>query len=381
MLKVILLIDCASEFDRRLLRGIMRYSKENGPWQFYRIPSDFQWNMDREAWIAEWAKTWKADAIIGRWDEAKSVMLDSLDIPIVLQNNITRSDVYSNLTGDYEMTGRMAARYFSRRFFVNYAFYGIKNIIWSEERCRGFQEEVELLGGRFYSYKADPEDSFPREDVAAWIEKLPKPVALFCCDDAHALFVSETCIMSGVNIPEEVILLGVDNDELLCNISDPPISSIELDVEHGGYMTCKMLHEMVLRHCEKPFNVVVNPLGIIERESTLRYNISDPEVENLVKYIDDNYNREFDLHKVFEIVPLSRRSIEMRFKKAMGTTVYQYVIKKRIDHLAHLLVTTDRPVADITYEVGFRDCFNIARVFRKHKGCSPLEYRQNNCVF
>ena len=100
MIKVILLIDCASEFDRKLLRGIMKYSKENGPWLFYRIPSDFRGTNGREEWVMEWAKKWNADAIIGRCDEDKVGLLGQLNIPIVLQNNRTRSDVYSNLTGE-----------------------------------------------------------------------------------------------------------------------------------------------------------------------------------------------------------------------------------------------------------------------------------------
>lgn len=95
MIKVILLIDCASEFDRKLLRGIMKYSKENGPWLFYRIPSDFRGTNGREEWVMEWAKKWNADAIIGRCDEDKVGLLGQLNIPIVLQNNRTRSDVYS----------------------------------------------------------------------------------------------------------------------------------------------------------------------------------------------------------------------------------------------------------------------------------------------
>lgn len=137
MIKVILLIDCASEFDRKLLRGIMKYSKENGPWLFYRIPSDFRGTNGREEWVMEWAKKWNADAIIGRCDEDKVGLLGQLNIPIVLQNNRTRSDVYSNLTGDYVGTGQLAAEYFQKKLFTNYAFFGVRSIIWSEERCKG----------------------------------------------------------------------------------------------------------------------------------------------------------------------------------------------------------------------------------------------------
>lgn len=381
MIKVILLIDCASEFDRKLLRGMMDYSRKNGPWLFYRMPSNFSWGQDREEWILEWTRTWKADAIIGRWDEVKVNLLSRLNIPIVLQNNKSRSDIYSNLTGDYVGTGRMAAGYFRKKLFTDYAFFGVKNIIWSEERCSGFRDEVTAAGGRFWSYKVEPTGSYSREDLTSWLQAVPKPVAMFCCDDAHALVITETCKLAGIRIPEEVSLLGVDNDDLLCGISDPPISSIDLDVENGGYMACKLLHEMLQGRRREPFNVVINPVGVVQRESTSLYNISDPYVEDIVRHIDDFYSTDLQLEQLFSSVPLSRRSIEMRFKNVMGTTVYQYIISTRVEHFAYLLATTDRSVFDIAYEVGFKDSSNISRIFKKFKGCSPLEYRRKNCVF
>ena len=380
MIRVILLIDCASEFDRKLLRGMMRYSRENGPWLFYRMPSGFSWGQDREEWVLEWARTWKADAIIGRWDEIKVNLLSRLNIPIVLQNNKSRSDTYSNLTGDYEGTGRMAARYFRKKLFTDFAFFGVRNIIWSEERCAGFRDEVSACSGHFFSYKIEPAGTFDRDALAAWLEGLPKPVAMFCCDDAHALMITETCKMSGIRIPEDISMLGVDNDDLLCNISDPPISSIDLDVENGGYLTCKYLHEFLSGKRTAPFNVIINPTNIVDRQSSRLYNISDPYVEKIVSHIDDNYNTDMSMNELFAQVPLSRRSIEMRFRNETGTTVYQYLMSVRIEHFAYLLATTRKTVMEIAYEVGFSDSSNISRIFKKIKGCSPQEYRRSKNI-
>lgn len=381
MIKVILLIDCASEFDRKLLRGMVRYSKENGPWLFYRIPSDSRLGKSREELVVEWARKWKADAIIGRWDENKFNLLQSLNIPIVLQNNISRSDVYSNLTGDYESTGRQAAQYFRRKLFTNYAFFGVKDVIWSQERAKGFREEVEAAHCSYYSYEEAPDPGDDRMEVAAWLKSLPSHTALFCCDDAHALFVTETCHMAGIRIPEEIAVLGVDDDDLLCEISDPPISSIQLDVEHGGYMTCKYLHQQILEHRKQPFNVAISSIGIKERASTSTSNISDPQVLKIVRYIDSSYNTDIKIEDILNLVPMSRRSVEMRFKKATGMTMYQYLLSVRVEHLAYLLSSTGRPYADIAYEVGFRDFGNVSRTFRKFKGCTPAEYRKKYSVF
>ena len=380
MIKVILLIDCASEHDRKLLRGMMRYSKENGPWRFYRLSPDSRLGEDREEWILQWAKQWKADAIIGRWDDRKMNLLDQLDIPVVLQNNRSRSDVFSNLTGDYDSTGRMAAQYFRKKLFTEYAFFGIKDIVWSEERCKGYEDEIAKYNGHFHSYMEGTSGD-DRDKIVEWLEKLPKPVALFCCDDAHAQFVTETCKISGIRVPEDIAILGVDDDELLCGISDPPISSIDMDVERGGYMTCKLLHQQILSGSKEPFDVWITPLGIKERASTSILNVKDPHVLKMIRHIDNNYSLDIKMEDILKIVPLSRRSIEMRFKKATGYTIYQYLLNVRVEHFAYLLTTTHRSYVDIAYEVGFRDLSNVSRTFRKYKGCTPLEYRKKYCVF
>lgn len=380
MIKVILLIDCASEFDRKLLRGMVRYSKENGSWLFYRIPSDLRIGEGREEWALEWAKKWKADAIIGRWDESKSHLLENYKIPVVLQNNISRSDVHSNLTGDYEGTGRLAAHYFKKKLYTNYAYFGVRDVIWSEERGKGFKDEVEANNGNFYSYAEEPVTGDDRRSIILWLKSLPEHTALFCCDDAHALLITETCRMIGRHIPEDIAVLGVDDDDLLCEISDPPISSIQLDVESGGYTVCKYLHQHILSKSKGVFNVNILALGIRERASTLVHNVRDEYVRQILNYIDNFYNIDLEMDDILKLVPLSRRSIETRFKKSTGMTIYQYLLSVRVEHLAYLLSTTSRPLADLAYEVGFRDFGNVSRTFRKFKGCTPQEFRSKFCV-
>ena len=378
MIKVILLIDCTSEFDRKLLRGMMRYSKENGPWLFYRTPSDYHFDGSREEWIAQWAKEWKADAIIGRWNENKLHLLDELGIPIVLQNIKSRSDIYSNLTGDYIGTGQLAAQYFRKKFYTSYAYFGRTDIIWSEERERGFREEVMKVNSTYSVFVEEPGAVYDRQELTDWLMSLPKGTGLFCSNDAQALTITETCMIAGIKVPEDIAVLGVDDDDLICEISDPTISSIQLEVERGGYETCRLLHQQILSKNRKPFNVVISPSEIKERSSTLAYNISDQHIRNVTRYIDENYKIDISMDNIFQLVPLSRRSVEMRFKKATGMTIYQYILNKRIEHFAYLLITSDKPYIDLAYEVGFKDIANVSRTFRKYKGCTPLEYRKTH---
>lgn len=371
MIRVILLIDCAAEHDRKLLRGMVRYSKENGPWLFHRFSPNSRFPGGREEQALQFAKSWNADAIIGRWDDSKLGLLDGLNIPVVLQNNKSRSEVYSNLSGDYDGIGKMAAQYFSKKLFTEYAFFGVKGLVWSEERGEGYRREVENNNGRFYSY-AETEAGDDREKIIEWLLSLPKPVALFCCDDQRALFITETCKIAKIRVPEDIAVLGVDDDDLLCNISDPTISSVRMDVENGGYMTCKLLHKQLTTGSKTPFNVFIVPQMVNERMSTSTFNVSDPYVLDLIQTIRHKFSRELKMTDILQSVPLSRRNIEMRFKKATGYTIYQYLLSVRVDHMAYLLATTARPYIDIAYEVGFRELSNVSRTFRKFKGCTPL---------
>lgn len=239
---------------------------------------------------------------------------------------------------------------------------------------------MKRIGGDFFSFESDKQEDEIRMEVSQWLQELPKPVALFCCDDAHALFISETCRMTNIPIPEEIALLGVDNDELMCNISDPPISSIELEVERGGYSIGRLVHRQIKKEHEGTFNIVINPIRIELRQSTEKHNIKDPYILEVVKYIDTHYNSDLTIESLLANIPLSRRNFEVKFKNTLNTSIYQYILNCRCNHLADLLLTTDRPLTDLAIEVGFKDYNNISRVFKKHKGCSPLEYRQKKSI-
>ena len=165
MIKILLLIDYSSEFDRKLLRGLVQYSKENGPWLFYRLPSYYS-AMHGEQGILRWAKEWKADAIIGQWNNDTIDLQKELNIPVVLQNYHHRSVTYSNLTGDYKGTGRMAAQFFAKRMFRNFAYFGVKGVVWSDERCEGYRQEVKRIGGEFFSFESDKQEDEIRMEVS-----------------------------------------------------------------------------------------------------------------------------------------------------------------------------------------------------------------------
>ncbi len=361
------------------MRGLIKYSKENGPFIFYRLPSYYKTLYGKDG-IVEWAKERKADAIIALWDHEKTNRLKQLNIPVLLQNYKERSNFYSNITGDYFGTGEMAAKFFIQRKFKNFAFYGNKGVVWSRERAHGFKSEVERIGGKYFYFESENlrggEWTESHVLLDKWLLSLPKPVAIFACDDNFALQVSEICKMNHIKIPQDVSLLGVDNDDLICNLSDPPISSIVLDVEKGGFEAGRLIHQLIKKEKTDPFNIIINPTRIELRQSTELYNIEDDYIEKVVKHIVKRFNKEISIDDLSEIVPLSRRNLEIRFKNEMGTSIYQFILELRIDHFSNLLLTTDRSLFDLALESGFNDCKNISRIFKKFKGATPVEFRE-----
>ena len=378
MKRILILIDYSSEFSRRLLRGLIQYSKDHGPWLFYRLPTYYKTMYGKEG-IVEWAKSWKADAILAKWDHEGTNLLSTLNIPVVLQNFKSRSPHFSNLTGDYYGTGEMAAKFFIKRRYRNFAFYGNKDVIWSQERAEGFRSEVEKVGGNYYYFESEDlggkEWSSKHIEMDEWLLSLPKPVGLFACDDDFALRISQICRINNIKIPEEISLLGVDNDDLICNLSDPPISSIVTDVEKGGYETGRLIDRMLKEEINEPFDIIVKPTRIELRKSTEKYDISNDYISEVVNYIEDNFTKEINIESLTELVPLSRRNLEVKFKEEMGTTIYQFILNCRIDYFADLLISSERTLYDMALESGFNDCKNISRIFKKHKGYTPVEYK------
>lgn len=379
LIKILLLIDYSSEFSRRLLRGVVQYSKDHGQWIFYRMPSYYKSLYGNEG-IIKWATEWKADAIIAQWDNEESQILGNLDIPVILQNFKERSNIFSNLTGNYIGTGTMAALFFAKKRFHNFAFYGNRKVVWSRERAEGYQREVERIGGNYFYFETENlDETHWNEDhieLEKWLLSLPKPVALFACDDSFALQISEICKINNIPIPGDLALLGVDNDELICNLSDPPISSIVLDVEKGGYEAGRLIHQLLTKEKKKPFNIVINPIRIEQRHSTERYNISNKYILQVVKYIEENFTSDVSIDSLTKLVPLSRRNLEVKFKKELGISTYQFVLSCRVELFANLLITTNRTLFELAFEAGFNDYKNISRIFKKFKGYTPIEYRQ-----
>lgn len=385
MIKIILLSDFAEEYNKNLLRGITRYSKDHGPWTFCKMPTYYRETIGIDG-ILKWAKEWEADGIIGQFYNDEEVeKFTQANIPVIAQDFKERFTDIPNITGAYKETGRLGADYFLKKGFKNFAFYGFGNIVWSRERAEGFEERIQEAGFDVHYYEHKDSRAidlwyYKPSALSVWLKSLPKPIALMTCDDNQGHHITEAAKHAGIRIPEEVAVLGVDNDEMVCDLSDPPLSSIELDSEKSGYEAARLMEQMINEKiCYAP-DIIVKATQVVSRHSTDIFASKDKYIVNALKYIHGNLDKNLKVDQVLKEVPLSRRSLEKRFILTTGYPVYEYIYNQRIEKFTQKLLETDMTIFEIALDLGLSDSKNIARQFKQIKGLTPMEYRKKHMV-
>ncbi|MBD2755608.1 AraC family transcriptional regulator [Spirosoma validum] len=380
MHKIILLIDFAEDYSRSLLKGITKYAREHGPWVFCQMPLFHRETLGVDG-ILNWARDWEADGIIGQlYNDSSVEKIVRAGIPVIAQDFKERFTEIPNITGAHVATGAMAADYFLKKGFRQFAFYGFKHIVWSRERAEGFDERVSRSGYTVHYFEHEEYSSsdlwyYKPSSLSKWLSSLPKPIAILTCDDRMGQHITEACRHSGIRIPEEVAVLGVDNDEMLCELSDPPLSSIMQDAEKGGYDAAQLLDHLIRKDIDTFYDIIVEPMQVITRQSTDIYATHDEYIASSLKYIHQNIDKNLQVDEVVRQVPLSRRSLEMRFQQVIGYPIYKYIQNLRMEKFSKKLLETDLTVFEIAMDLGLSDTKNIARQFKQIKGCTPLEYR------
>lgn len=381
MARIILLTDFSEEYAKNLLKGIVKYSLENTPWVLCKMPLSYRVKNGVEG-VLQWAKEWGADGIIAQFYNTDRVdIFKENGIAAISQDFKERFTEIPNITGAHHLAGQMGADYFIRKGFKNFAFYGYRNIVWSKERCEGFREELARHPADFGFYEYQNEDFselwyYDSEPLIQWLESLPKPVAMMACDDNQAHQISQVCKQHGIRIPDEISLLGVDNDEAICTLSDPPLSSLNQAVEKGGYEAAMLLNEMRKDPRANYPDIVVQPTHIVTRRSTDIYATNDKYIAIALQYIHQYSDQKINIADLTELVPLSRRLLENRFKQVTGVPIYTYIMNLRIDRFAQKLLSSNDSIIEIASEMDFLDYKNFSRQFKKIKGYTPSTYRK-----
>ena len=383
MLRLLIISDFTEAFPSKLLKGIVSYSRRKEQWGICRMPPAYK-KLIGIPGVVQWAKSWGADAVIGQFDENDDVDLFAKNgIVAVAQDYKKRFTTIPNITADYIGTGRMAARYYIERGFRHFGFFGFTNVCWSDERLEGFRQEIEAAGygDSLYTYNMQDIDHlwyYEADRLTRWLMTVPKPIGVMACDDNQGNNLVEACHAAGIKIPYELSVMGVDNDELLCGLGSTPLSSIQVNIEEGGYQTAELIERRVIDPWLPPQDIVLRPVKIVGRISTASFATDDVQIQKAVKFIHQNDARKISVEDVMEKVALSRRLLERRFKAVTGQTIYHYITDLKLKRFAQMMLDSDEPLISIAMTLGETDTKSISRRFKQIYGCTPGEWREQN---
>ena len=385
MARILFLTDFSEAYARNLLLGIARYAHAVGQaWSLCRLPLSIRDKFGIEA-VIDLAKKMRADAVIGQFYNTDNVELFARNgIITIAQDFKARFTTIPNITGPHFLAGKMGAENFAKKGFRHFAFYGTRDVVWSDERMQGFRETVRAANPSF-TFSALCKNTqnalwdYDTNQLVTWLQSLPKPVAIMACDDNHAYHITEACQQGEgggrLRIPDDIAVLGVDNDETICRLSSPNLSSLNQNIEQGGYDVAQLIDRILRDPATPREDVMVQPTHIVTRQSTDIYANNDQHIAEVLKYIHENISQKITVDELVELVPLSRRLLETRFKRSMGTSIYDYILQTRIEKVAQLLCE-GMSVSEAAIELGFSDIKNLSRMFRQQRGMTPSEYRR-----
>jgi len=379
--KVALLIETARGYGRGVLRGIVRYARLHGPWAFHVTPGDFEQVVPK-------MKEWGGTGIIARIETREvAAALLATRLPVVALD-LTEAQLaagsrlaqFSELSSDSRHAAQLAADHLLHGGLRHFAFVGRAGRVWSERREQSFCERIRSAGFEPHRYpqprrKQDQEWVYEQAILGDWLRGLPKPMGLMACNDDRGREVLEACRAAGVQVPEEAAVVAVDNDELLCDLADPPLSSVALNAERGGYEAAAVLDGLMSGRIDQPQRIVSAALHVVPRRSTDVSAMEDREVALALRFIEIHAGRPIRVDDVVQHVGLSRRGLEIRFHRAVGRSIHDEIQRVRLDRAKRFLLESDLSIPKVAEGAGFGSASYLGQVFRRRIGATPAQYR------
>jgi LacI family transcriptional regulator len=382
--KVALLIEWSRAYGRGVLCGIANYVQAHGTWKIYQT--------ERRLCDAapEWLRGWKGDGIIARIENAELLdQIRQLDVPVVdLFEHRSTAGIPGVIT-DNRAIAHLAADHLIDRGFKHFAYCGLPGIYSSETRGECFVEYLNRAGYTVSVYDNPHQSGTPfisaTEDyelrceatVASWVGSLPKPVGLMACNDLRAHQVLMACSDRNIAVPEELAVIGVDNDELICELCHPPLSSIEQNSPGVGYKAATLLDRLLDGKSPPTEPILVDPLGVVSRQSTDVVAVGDADVAAAVHFIRVHACEGIQVADVLQHVQVSRSTLERRFTRLLGRSPKAEILRVRLDRVKQLLSMTEYPLAKIAHLAGFDYMESMCYCFKRVTGQTPGQYRNH----
>jgi LacI family transcriptional regulator len=375
--RIALLLGQDIGYCREVLRGVQQYAVHRRRWVFRDAPPE----IDTLQPLCEW----RPHGIIGLlFHQNVADALAGLKIPLVNTTSTLSAWNIPLVEADHHAVGRMAADYFLGKGYRNFGFFGSAWTHVSRTREAGFRDRLAEAGFTLATCHAE---YLPRPPVGAswrhvddqverWLRTLPKPVAILGSNDVPARDLADVCRQLDLKVPQEVALLGVDNDELECGLTWPSLSSIELPAQRIGYEAARVLDDLMRGKKAPAKPLFLPPVRVVTRQSTDTLAVENAVVAAALDYIRRNLNKEFTVDDIAAGAGVGRRDLERKFRAALDRSVLDEVRTARVDRVRQLLADTELSMAAIAQRAGFSGSRRMAVVFRESTGATPRQYRR-----
>ena len=370
-------------YDQDLMRGIAKYSRSHGPWAFSKESLFYGSPINKNRSILE---DWDVDGIIAHTVDLEDVEeILSLGVPAVVQGNKYSKWSAPTIMVDEEAVGRMAAEHLLEKGLKNFAYCGFGDL-WCVNRWEGFAQAVKASGYKASIFEHPRKLSGMKSQnqrlaleldlICDWLTKLPKPIGIMAVNDDRAQDIVSAAMKAGFLVPNEVAIVGAGNAELFSDLSIVPLSSVSLSTAAAGYQAAEILDRMVSGEDVSNHKIIVKPLYVVERKSTDLLCVQDQAVAKALRYVSEFLVDSIGVDDVVEVMNLSRRMAEVRFKNETSYTINAYIQYQRVKMVCEYLIATNLTLAQIADKAGFSTSTYMVSVFKKAMNTTPAAYRK-----
>jgi len=376
---VAVLIGTSGSYGRGLLRGVAKYNRERANWSTFFRPQTL---ADQ---APSWLKDWKGDGILAQvGTDSFAALLEKLNVPVVNLRFTEQPVRFPHVGLNHVAVAVMAAQHLLSLGLKHFAFFGSAPGANAglDERARAFASEIKTAGYSCETFTPTSRSSQidwegGQAKLSKWLRSLPKPIGLMASNDERGQLVLDACRRSGIVVPDQVAVIGVDNDELLCELSIPPLTSVDVNGDYIGFEAAAALDALMAGQSLSSSSTLLNPRTVVTRRSTDVIASEDPEVNRAVSFIRQHGGRPISVVDVLRHVNMSRASLQQRMKRVLGHTIHEEIEHVRLERVKRLLVESDLTIKQLTLQTGFSSVQYMTRVFRAAVGETPASYRRS----
>lgn len=366
-------------YQHDVLEGVRQYTARLPRWSLKGV-------YQNHPNIIRLIRRWKPHGILGlieHEDIAEAIV--KLGIPTVDVASCIRNSPGGQVKINNVEVGHIAAGFFLSRGFKNFGFLGESTAVFSRERQEGFVAALRAAGADCSSkFLADHEKKYGGDDewfgvnsrLGTWLKSLPRPAALLCSHDQYGLIALNTCRKFGLSVPFDISVLGIDDNALMCHLASPSLSSIRQPGLQIGFQAARLLDEIIHGQADPHTILTLETPGIVQRDSTRSQAIADAEVAMALRIIHQNCGGRINVHALADAVTVSRRTLELKFRRVLGHGIWAEVLMARVNSAEKLIRETDMKMVAIAHRVGLANVAHLTRTFRHQFGCTPSDYRR-----